>query len=197
METDYQREIERAVTSNRGYNGRKNTDRIPLELKDTEIGLQIALANMDITDGRGEYFSSIDNIVGFSSQLKAMLRKFDNERSSYSTITTAEEFRDAFNSAYTLPNRKDKDTKLADSLIEDNFQALAQLKNYCKPRETKPLSSLLDPEPVDKHTLLDESYRQTPRDLITPNKLSDSKNVATMRRLFPGEEFSPLEDFLH
>lgn len=93
--TDIQIQIEDAVTNGRGYD-RKNTERIPGRLMNTEIGVQIALANMDTDDGKIDLF----NVIDIGPRIDALLKKFDRAGIPLEVITDAEGFRHAFNSAY-------------------------------------------------------------------------------------------------
>jgi len=87
--------IEKSVTSERGYD-RKNTSETPKYILNTEIGLQIALANMDATDGK----MGGEEILCFNYQLDKMINKYENAAIPLSTITDANGFRRAFDSAY-------------------------------------------------------------------------------------------------
>ncbi len=94
-QTPIQRQIENQVTSGRGYD-RRNTSRIPYKLLDTDVGVQIALCNMDASDGKLDMCS----VIGFSSQLEAMLKKFDDASIPIGVITDVNGFKEAFDSAY-------------------------------------------------------------------------------------------------
>jgi hypothetical protein len=94
-QTFIQRQIENQVTSGRGYD-RRNTSRTPYELLDTEVGLQIALCNMDASNGNLDIYT----VIGFSSKLEAMLKKFDDASIPIDVITDANGFKKAFDSAY-------------------------------------------------------------------------------------------------
>lgn len=94
-QTPIQRQIENLVTSGRGYD-RRNTSRTPYRLLDTEVGVQIALCNMDTSDGKLDMYT----VIGFSSQLEAMLKKFDDASIPIDVITDANGFKKAFDSTY-------------------------------------------------------------------------------------------------
>ena len=51
-DNNIQRLIEKNVTNGRGYDRRNLYFRVPSKLRNTEIGLQIELANMDILDDK-------------------------------------------------------------------------------------------------------------------------------------------------
>lgn len=56
--TRLQRDIEKTVTSGRGYDPHVRTA-IPRRLQDTEIGVQIALFNMDVQSGKVNPFDAV------------------------------------------------------------------------------------------------------------------------------------------
>ena len=117
--TPIQRQIEAAVTSGRGYD-RKNTARTPWRFMNNEIGLQIALANMDNKDGKLDIYQALD----FSSRLDRMVRKFDGAGIPLSVISDANSFGKAIFSAYALNSSNSED------LIpkEDSFDRLIKIK---------------------------------------------------------------------
>lgn len=93
--TQTQIDIENLVSDNRGYD-RRNTDTIPFNLMDKEMGLQVALANMDVVDSKlGLY-----DILGFSSRLDMVLKKFNNSGISLYSVTSPDGFKAAIDSAY-------------------------------------------------------------------------------------------------
>jgi hypothetical protein len=96
-QTPIQRQIENQVTSGRGYD-RGNTSRTPYKLLNTEVGVQIALCNMDTSDGKLDMYT----VIGFSSQLEAMLKKFDDALIPIDVITDANGFKKAFDSSATF-----------------------------------------------------------------------------------------------
>lgn len=93
--TSIQRQIEKAVTSGRGYD-RRNTARIPFNLEDSEIGVQTALANMDVCDWKMDMHETIE----FGSRLNALLGKFKRAAIPLEVITDANGFRVAMMSVH-------------------------------------------------------------------------------------------------
>jgi len=95
---DYKREIERNVIAGRD---RDNTARTPDRFMDNEIGLQIALANMDTSDGKLD----VDTVVGFSYGVQKMVDKFDKAGIPLDVITDAKGFERAFYSSQFEPTQ--------------------------------------------------------------------------------------------
>ncbi len=135
--TPIQQTIERAVTSGRGYgNRRQNTVRTPLDLLNTEIGLQIALGNMETVDGR----LGMDEVIGFSHQLEAMMSKFKKAGIPLSVITDANGFNKAFDWAYANPSNllENREIQTLDGVIifedplrkKDNKQKIYENSMY-------------------------------------------------------------------
>ncbi len=116
IETPIQKRIENAVSSKRGYD-RKNTARTPFYLMDNEIGLQVALANMELVDGR---LDSYEGMI-FGPKLEAMIKKFNDSGIPLETITTPEGFKAAFNAAYT-PLKSEEIYSLARLTIPVEFR---------------------------------------------------------------------------
>ena len=94
MDTKIQKQIEVIVT-NLGYDSR-NLVIMPDRLRNNEIGVQIALANMDIFDGKFDSLHSVDVIP----RIETFIKKFDRAGIPLEVITDAEGFRRAYNSAY-------------------------------------------------------------------------------------------------
>ncbi len=94
-QTDIQSRIEQEVTSGRGYD-RKNKERTPERILNSEIGLQIALFNMETCDGR----KRSDEVLEFTPRLKLMMKNFDDAYIPLEVITDAYGFKRAFDSAY-------------------------------------------------------------------------------------------------
>jgi hypothetical protein len=92
-QTHLQRQIENIVTTGRGYDKRKNTARTPSYLMDKEIGLQIALANMEMCDGK---IGGIEQL-NFSGQLNKLLTVYEDSGIPLSSITDASGFNIALN----------------------------------------------------------------------------------------------------
>lgn len=130
-QTYIQKQIERVVTSRRGYD-RKNTERTPDSLRNTEIGVQIALVNMETCDGKLD----IEEVVGFSPRLETMIKKFRNARIPLEVITDANGFRKAFSSAYDNPNTTDR----PDAITSSTIREMKRLGNNPTPFEEKILA---------------------------------------------------------
>ena len=90
--------IETIATAGRGYD-RHNTARTSADLRDTEIGLQLALANMDTIDGSLDVCSLRD----FRYQTEALVRKLNEACIPLSAITDGNGFARAFDAAYAKP----------------------------------------------------------------------------------------------
>jgi len=96
-QTPIQRQIEDSV--DKGTGRRHNTVRTPERFRNTEVGLKIALCNMETCDGN----LSGEEVVSFSPRLEATIRKFDNNHISLSLIKDDESFWDAFNATRRMP----------------------------------------------------------------------------------------------
>src|SRR3989344_8408321 len=93
QETDIQRQIRESVTGGREYD-RDSTSRIPLGLRNTAFGVQVALANMEFPNSR------IYQCADMCARIMAMVAKFDKAGIPLNVITDAEGFRRAYDSAY-------------------------------------------------------------------------------------------------
>jgi hypothetical protein len=92
-ETQIQRYIESMVTQGRGYD-RCNTTRTHDYIKNSEIGLQITLLNMDRIDKK----LSFGDLLLFGSQFIKILKTFNDAEIPFEVITTAEGFKRAYES---------------------------------------------------------------------------------------------------
>ncbi|MBX4196681.1 hypothetical protein KW805_03770 [Candidatus Pacearchaeota archaeon] len=89
-----ERRIENAVTDERGYD-RWEVVRIsiPKSLRNTELGLQIALANMDTIDGKLDLVEMYD----FDIKLPGMMKQFKHAGIPLNAVSSRQ-----FREAYTL-----------------------------------------------------------------------------------------------
>jgi len=91
--TTIQKQIEDKVIAGRD---RKNTLRTPSNLRNSEVGVQIALANMEVTDNK----YGIMECIRISPRLEKMIDNFKEANIPLEAITDANGFNKAFSSAY-------------------------------------------------------------------------------------------------
>ena len=114
--TPIQRQIEDVVTNGRGYD-RRNTEKTPERLINTEIGVQITLTNMDVGDAKLD----MDAFCYIIPRIEALIKKFDKTGIPLEVITDAEGFRRAFDSAYA---------KILDNDRDVTYRRVAELTNF-------------------------------------------------------------------
>ena len=93
-DNNIQRLIEKNVTNGRGYD-RRNTP-MPHYLRNTEIGLQIELANMDTVDGK----LGMMEVLDFGSRLQRLLDDYREAKIPFETIKDADVFDDEIRKVY-------------------------------------------------------------------------------------------------
>jgi hypothetical protein len=93
--------IESTVASGGKYD-RCNTERTPARFLNEEIGVQIALGNMETVDGKLDMETALD----FSPRLNRVIEKFDRAGIPTRTITDAQGFDRAMFAAYSIPRTR-------------------------------------------------------------------------------------------
>ena len=88
-QTSLQEIIENQVTKGRGFN-RNYTSKIPSDLMDKEVGLQIALRNMN-SNNKGADQTHAEDL--FNYKIDSMIKRFKEANIPLEVITTAESFK--------------------------------------------------------------------------------------------------------
>lgn len=167
--TPLQTMIERIVTKERGFDSRIE---IPSNAKDSLIGVQIALANMDINDGE---FNDSD-IGEITKKLSGLVQQLNKSGIPYNAITSIDGFNVLYENAKYEFKRKSPDS------TDDLKDKITKLMDVIyKPKPTKLPS--IDPSKPEDHTYnklynkfgfifgstLDKNY-------LAPNKNDSIKN---------------------
>lgn len=83
--TQIQRAIEETVTNGRGYDPKVNS-RIPQDIQETEIGLQLTLLNMDLRDNK----MAFETAYSYDQDIRKVIKRLNNAKAPLEAITSPE-----------------------------------------------------------------------------------------------------------